>query len=103
MENSQITNVCNDREDNDLKSLGKGHSSLTHKIHNEIGIKREEHLKAHIRTFISNYLKKTTLNGQYTHSKEKDIVYIQNICFFFSFFFPTHTLNIKKMSSIENT
>ena len=34
MENSEITNVCNDGEDNDLESLGKGHLFLTRKIHN---------------------------------------------------------------------
>ena len=36
MENGQITNVCNDGEENDPESLGKGHLSLTHIIHNEI-------------------------------------------------------------------
>ena len=46
MENSQITNVCNDGEDNDLESLGKGHLSLTRKIHNEIDIRRWEPLKS---------------------------------------------------------
>ena len=39
MENSQITNVCNDGEDNDSKSLGKCHLFVTHKIHNEIDTK----------------------------------------------------------------
>ena len=29
MENSQITDVCNDGEDNDLESIGKGYPSLT--------------------------------------------------------------------------
>ena len=62
MENSQITNVCNDGEDNDPKSLGKGHSFLTHKIHNEIDTKRCGSLKAHIQTLISNWLNETSLN-----------------------------------------
>ena len=39
-ENSQITNVCNDGEDNDSESLGKSHLSLTHKIHNEIDTRK---------------------------------------------------------------
>ena len=40
MENGQITNVCNDGEDNNSKSLGKVHSSIIHKIHNEIDTRR---------------------------------------------------------------
>ena len=40
MENSQFTNVCKDGEDNDLESLGKGHLSLTRKIHNKIDTRR---------------------------------------------------------------
>ena len=47
MQNSQIINICNDGEDNDLESLGKGHLSFTHKIHNEIGLWRRGPLKAH--------------------------------------------------------
>ena len=46
IENSQITNVCNDGEDNDPKSLGKGHLSLTHIIHNKISMRRWGPLKA---------------------------------------------------------
>ena len=45
MKNNQITNVCNDDEDNDPESLGKGHLSLTRKIHNEINTWRWESLK----------------------------------------------------------
>ena len=40
MENSQFTNVCKDRKDNDLESLGKCHLSLTRKIHNKIDTKK---------------------------------------------------------------
>ena len=54
MENNQITDECNDGKDNDLEPLGKGHPSLTHKIHNEIGIRGKRHLKTHIGTLISN-------------------------------------------------
>ena len=42
MKNSQITNVCNDGEDNYWESLWKGHLSLTRKIHNEIDTRRWE-------------------------------------------------------------
>ena len=54
MENSQITDAWTKRGDNNPKSLGKGHPSLTHKIHNEIGIRGKRHLKTHIGTLISN-------------------------------------------------
>ena len=40
MKNSQIINVWIDGGDNNLKSLGNGHPSLTHKIHNEIDTKK---------------------------------------------------------------
>ena len=40
MGNRQITNVYNEGEDNDLESLGKGHLSLTCKIHNEIDTRK---------------------------------------------------------------
>ena len=46
MKNSQITNVCNDGEDNDLESLGKDHLSLARKIHNEIDTRRWESLES---------------------------------------------------------
>ena len=35
IENSQIIDIFNDGEDNNLESLGKGHLSLTHKIHKQ--------------------------------------------------------------------
>ena len=40
MKNSQIINVWTDEKDNNSKSLGKCHLSLTHKIHNEIDTRR---------------------------------------------------------------
>ena len=40
MEKSQITDVCNDEGDKNPKSLGNGHLSLTHIIHNKIDIRR---------------------------------------------------------------
>ena len=40
MKNSQIINVWTDGGDNNPKSQGKGHPSLTHKIHNEIDTRR---------------------------------------------------------------
>ena len=92
MENSQITNVCNDGEDNDLEPLGKYHLSLTHKIHNEICIRKGRSLKAHIQTFISNWLNEASLNDQYLHLMENNTVYIHKymhlflILFFFLFF-----------------
>ena len=46
MEDSQITNVCKDGEDNDPKSLGKGHLSLTRKIHYEIATRRWKSLES---------------------------------------------------------
>ena len=103
MENSQITNVCNDGEDNDLKSIGKGHSSFIHKIHNEMGTKRRVHLKAHIWTLISNWLRKTALNGQYTHLMEKDIIYIRKYMHLFFFSFTYVYFEYQQMSYTENT
>ena len=40
MKNSQIINIWTDGGDNNPKSQGKGHLSLTHKIHNEIDTKK---------------------------------------------------------------
>ena len=40
MKNSQIINVWTNEGDNNLKSLGKGHSSLTHKMDNKIDTRR---------------------------------------------------------------
>ena len=94
MQNSQITDVCNDGEDNDSESIGKGYPSLTHRIHNEIDTRREESLKSHIWTLISNYLNKVGLNDQYTHSMENDTVYkhkyMRLLPFFFLFFYHHH-------------
>ena len=102
MQNSQITDVCNDGEDNDSESIGKGYPSLTHRIHNEIDTRREESLKSHIWTLISNYLNKVGLNDQYTHSMEKDTVYIHTFLIYFCFFFlPAHTLDINKWAPLR--
>ena len=86
-ENSQITYACNNGEDNDMESLGKGHSSLTHKIHNEIDTRKIGHLKANIRTLINNWLIKATLNDQYIHSMEKGTVYIHTYTHFYFYFY----------------
>ena len=40
MKNSQIINVWTDGGDNDPESIGKGHLSLTCKIHNKIDTRR---------------------------------------------------------------
>ena len=54
MKNSQIINVWTDGGDNDPEYIGKGHLSLTCKIHNKIGTRKGGHLKAHIQNLISN-------------------------------------------------
>ena len=88
--NSQITNVCNDGEDNDPESLGKGHLSLTCKIHNEIDTRIGGCLKARIQTLISNRLNEASLNDWYIHLMENDTIYIHiymSLLPFFSHFF----------------
>ena len=106
MENDQITNVCNDGEDNDSESLGKGHSFLMHKIHNEIGIRRWKPPESSH----TNFHKQLTQKNSYQWS----ISYIQTL--FFSFFFHSfffcfflflffcffaHTLNINKWTPLR--
>ena len=62
MKNSQITNVCNDGEDNDSESLWKGHLSLTHKIHNEIDTRRWKSLESSHTNFHKQLTQYSNLN-----------------------------------------
>ena len=101
IKNSQIINVWIDEEDNDSKSLVKGHSFLTHKIHNEIDTRKCRCLKAPIRTLISNCLNEVS-------SMKDDIVYIHTCAYFylfiyFAFFFTCTYSKYQQMNSTENT
>ena len=85
MENSQITNVCNDGEDNDLESLRKGHLSLACKVH-KMDTRRWESLESsHMNSHKQLTKTKGTFNGQYKYSMEKDIVYMRLFIIIFSF------------------
>ena len=105
MKNSQIINVWTDEKDNNSKSLGKCHLSLTRKIHNEIGTKRGRCLKAHIGTLISNWLIKKQLSMSNIYTKWRITLYTYiNTCayyIFFLFFLPYS--KYQQMNSIENT
>ena len=89
MKKSQIINVWTDEGDNNQKSLGKGHLSLTRKIHNEIGTKRGRCLKAHIGTLISKKKKKKQLSMSniYTKWRMKLYTYINTCAYYLLFYF----------------
>ena len=106
MENDQITNVCNDGEDNDPESLGKGHLFLTRKIHNEIDTRRWEppkssHTNSHKQLTKPRQL---SMSNIYTQWRITLYTYINTCAYYFFFiFFSTHTLNINQMNSTKNT
>ena len=95
MKNSQITNVCNDGEDNYLESLRKSHLSLTRKIHNEINTRRWEPLQSSHTNSRKQLTKKWQLSmanihtqwGMTLYTYINTCAYYLLFCLFFLFFF----------------
>ena len=88
MENSQIANVCNDGEDNDPKSLGKGHLSLIRKIHNEIDTRKWESPESSHRNSHKQLTKKRQLSMTNIYTQWRMTLYTgaYYLFLFFSFF-----------------
>ena len=112
---SHINNECNDGKDNDLKPLGKGHSShfLTKYVTKWIQ-RSEDPKKLTYELSTTNILDKVTLWYLYTCSMIENTIHIHTYAYFsflfifsififhFSFFFffyiytNVHTLNVNK-------
>ena len=101
---SHINNECNDENDNDLESLGEGHSSHSQRNMTKWIQRKWDLKKLTYKLSTTNILAKMTLRYQYTRSMMENTMHIHTCGFFFHFFHiyiyyiytNAHTLNINK-------